>query len=272
MPFDDIYHYIKQLQPECLVMDLNSAKYPQDALFYTDIKSFEQNAGQHISKEANSLPALSCLPLNSSWFWKTDFPTTPVKDPAWLVNENLVPFNRVGCTFVLNVAPNRDGLIDDNALKALQQMGHLWKGHEGEVPRFGQTVAPVTAENFTKHCPAEASWSYDSFIMDYANDDDFGSAWHASPRVDEPWYCVMFRRARPFNMVTLYDDNLSFSSYRLYYQLDGVWHEIPVTPQPGRMKVHRFDQVWADRVKVTFVKPKGQRMYLNEIGVYCERR
>ena len=25
VPFDDIYHFIKQLQPNCLVMDLNSA-------------------------------------------------------------------------------------------------------------------------------------------------------------------------------------------------------------------------------------------------------
>ena len=66
VPFDDIYHFIKQLQPNCLVMDLNSAKYPQDALFYTDIKSFEQNAGQHISKDTNRTPALSCLPLNLS--------------------------------------------------------------------------------------------------------------------------------------------------------------------------------------------------------------
>ena len=50
VPFPEIYNYIKSLQPECLVMDLNAAKYPREALFYTDIKSYEQGAGQKISR------------------------------------------------------------------------------------------------------------------------------------------------------------------------------------------------------------------------------
>lgn len=51
-------------------MDLNAAKYPSDALFYTDIKSYEQGAGQKIDKASNALPALSCYPLQKNWFWK----------------------------------------------------------------------------------------------------------------------------------------------------------------------------------------------------------
>ena len=60
MPVEDIYRLIKRLQPNCLVMDLNAAKYPREALFYTDIKSYEQGAGQKIDPNANRLPALSC--------------------------------------------------------------------------------------------------------------------------------------------------------------------------------------------------------------------
>jgi alpha-L-fucosidase len=66
VPFEEIYGLIKSLQPECLVMDLNAAKYPAEGLFYTDIKSYEQGAGQHISTATNHLPALSCLPINSA--------------------------------------------------------------------------------------------------------------------------------------------------------------------------------------------------------------
>ena len=73
IPFEEIYTLIKSIQPDCLVMDLNSAKYPADALFYTDIKSYEQGAGQHIDKESNALPALSCLPIQKTWFWKSYF-------------------------------------------------------------------------------------------------------------------------------------------------------------------------------------------------------
>lgn len=271
IPFDDIYHFIKQLQPNCLVMDLNSAKYPQDALFYTDIKSFEQNAGQHISKDTNRMPALSCLPLNSSWFWKTDFPVTDVKSPEWIVNENLIPFNKAYCTFILNVSPNKDGLVDDNACKALKEIGRLWKGKEGGEMVLGDYERPITAENIAKHRPAKSSWSDDSFIMDFGNDDNFSSAWHSNKRIEEPWYEVELDRTRPFNMISLVDNNESFSSYRVYYEKDGVWHEIPLQVKPGKVKVHRFNEVWGDKVKVVF-KKNGEKMYLSELGVYNERR
>lgn len=271
IPFDDIYHFIKQLQPNCLVMDLNSAKYPQDALFYTDIKSFEQNAGQHISKDTNRMPALSCLPLNSSWFWKTDFPVTDVKSPEWIVNENLIPFNKAYCTFILNVSPNKDGLVDDNACKALKEIGCLWKGKEGGEMVLGDYERPITAENIAKHRPAKSSWSDDSFIMDFGNDDNFSSAWHSNKRIEEPWYEVELDRTRPFNMISLVDNNESFSSYRVYYEKDGVWHEIPLQVKPGKVKVHRFNEVWGDKVKVVF-KKNGEKMYLSELGVYNERR
>lgn len=271
IPFDDIYHFIKQWQPDCLVMDLNSAKYPQDALFYTDIKSFEQNAGQHISKDSNKMPALSCLPLNASWFWKTDFPVTDVKSPEWLVNENLIPFNKAYCTFILNVSPNRDGLLDENTRKALKTIGDLWKGKEGPDMLLGDYERPVTAENIAKHRPANSSWSDDSFIMDFGNDDNFSSAWHSNKRVENPWFEVELDRTRPFNMITLADNNESFSSYRIYYEKDGAWYEIPVQPVPGKVKVHRFEKVWGNRVKVTFTKT-GEKMYLSELGVYYERR
>jgi alpha-L-fucosidase len=123
VPFEDIYYLIKSIQPNCLVMDLNAAKYPAEAMFYTDIKSYEQGAGQNISKEGNKLPALSCLPINANWFWKTHFPTSPVKSPVELVNDNIIPFNKAYCNFILNVAPNRKGLIDDNAVAALKEIG-----------------------------------------------------------------------------------------------------------------------------------------------------
>ena len=139
IPFEEIYTLIKSIQPDCLVMDLNSAKYPADALFYTDIKSYEQGAGQHIDKESNALPALSCLPIQKTWFWKSYFPQTPVKDAEMLVKDNIVPMGKAYCNFILNVAPNRDGLMDDNALKALTQIGKIWAktepGAAGVRPR-----------------------------------------------------------------------------------------------------------------------------------------
>ena len=139
--------------------------------------------------------------------------------------------------------------------------------------KLGDYERPVTAENIAKHRPANSSWSHDSNIMDFANDDNFGSAWHSNKRVKIPWFEVELDRTRPFNMITLYDPNESFTGYRFSYLKDGVWHDIPVQPQNGKVKVHRFDDVWGNKVKVTFTKKDiNDRMYLNEIGIYNERR
>jgi len=270
VPFADIYGLVKSLQPECLVMDLNAAKYPKEALFYTDIKSYEQNAGQHISKEENRLPALSCLPLNKMWFWKSSYPEDPVKDPEWIVRENIEPFNEAYCTYILNVAPNRDGLVDANALAALKRIGELWDGSKPS-PRLPEFEAPIIAENIAKHRPAEGSWSYDMWITDFGNDDDFETAWRSHPTVATPWYQVELDRCKPFNAVMILDALGSIESYRILYERAGEWFEIPVTPVAGRAKIHRFDRVWGEKVKMV-IDGYTETPAIAELGVYDEMR
>ena len=244
IPFEEIYSLIKSIQPDCLVMDLNAAKYPADALFYTDIKSYEQGAGQHIDKETNALPALSCLPIQKTWFWKTWFPQAPVKDVDMLVKENIVPMGKAYCNFILNVAPNRDGLMDDNALKALKQIGKAWaKAEPGAAQkaaeaishdyraadsRFSACPAPVTASNIAKGRRADSSWSYDMEISEFATDDNFKSAWVANALgTDEPYLKVFLDKEMPFNMVVLTEETGSdVRRYRLDARVGGLWHEI----------------------------------------------
>lgn len=270
IPFEDIYRLIKRLQPNCLVMDLNAAKYPKDALFYTDIKSYEQNAGQHISKETNQLPALSCLPINPTWFWKEAFPTSPVKSPELIINENVNPLNQVGCNFILNVAPNRDGLIDGNVVKALAEVGKLWDDKAVHVPALSDYDAPIISRNIAKHQSCHSSWASDMLIMDFANDDDFSTSWKSNPQVKEPWYQIDFKRTVPFNMITLVDSEASFSNYSLYYEQEGVWYPIPVEPTGKTIKVHRFQRLWGDKIKVT-IAGSSVSPSIAEMGVYDER-
>jgi alpha-L-fucosidase len=272
IPFEDIYRLIKSLQPNCLVMDLNAAKYPAEALFYTDIKSYEQGAGQHISKESNRLPALSCLPLQQNWFWKEDFPKTPVKSPEKMVNNNIVPMGDAHCNFILNVAPNRDGLMDDNALEALKEIGKLWKnnGHKADLPSADN---PIIASNMAKHQPTEGTWSNDYAIYDFANDDDFGTCWNSSKEVKVPWFSVTFEREKPLNMVVITDRNSDrLQEYRLEYRISNAWKPLfeGKAPTSGRVKIHRFDTVWGDAVRITVLKTNDTTS-IAEFGVYCER-
>lgn len=270
IPFEDIYYLVKSLQPNCVVMDLNAAKYPAEALFYTDIKSYEQGAGQHISKETNRLPALSCLPVNRAWFWKKSFPTEPVKDPKVLVNEDIIPFNKVFCNFILNVAPNREGLIDDNALTALKEVGKLWK-NEGPLPALPPADAPIISSNLAKHQASDASWSNDMDIMDFANDDNFKTSWKSNPAIKDPWYQVTFDREKPFNLITIVEDRANIKRYRLEYQENGEWKTLLSGENPNRIKIHRFNRVWGDKVRMR-IDESTNPPAIAEFGVYNERR
>lgn len=266
IPFEEIYTLVKKLQPQCLVMDLNGAKYPAEGMFYTDIKTYEMGAGQRVSKEENRMPALACLPINGSWFWKTDFPTQPVKDAEKLVRETLKPLNNASCNFILNVAPNREGLIDENALAGLTRIGQLWK-NEGPLPALPYVDAPVISANLAKRKASNSSWSNDMNIMDFANDDDFGSSWQSNPEVQQPWWEVDLGGEKTFNTVVLTEERPNIKEYRLEYFQGGKWQPILTGEITGRVKMHRFANVKGSKVRVW---PTSYRDLpsIAELGVY----
>jgi alpha-L-fucosidase len=271
IPFEEIYTLIKSIQPNCLVMDLNAAKYPAEALYYTDIKSYEQGAGQHISKDTNKLPALSCLPLQKSWFWKTSFPVTPVKDALTMVNDNIIPFNNAYCNFILNVAPNRDGLIDDNAIAALKEIGKAWKT-TGPTQQLPATETPIISPNIAKFQPANSSWSDDMNIMDFANDDNFNSTWQSNSTIKNPWFELDFKGEKAFNMIVIADKkDVTIKKYSLQYRLDGVWKTVFSGENASRIKFHRFKRVYGDSVRI-LVEDPGTTAEIAEFGIFNERR
>ncbi|MDR2121459.1 MAG: alpha-L-fucosidase [Tannerella sp.] len=270
IPFEEIYLLVKRLQPNCLLMDLNAAKYPAETLFYTDIKSYEQGAGQHIPKDANRLPALSCLPLNRNWFWKRSFPADPVKDPAALVRDNLEPLNRAHCNFILNVAPNTDGLIDDNALAALREIGRLWNDNAPATP-LPDFDPPIIASNIARNQPVNSSWSDDASIMDFGNDDNFRTSWYSNPDVSQPWFEIDFPHARSFNAVAIYDTKQCITKYRLLCEENGEWKTILTAENDLKVKRHHFDRLRANRLRIV-VDASTAPPAIAEFCVYDENR
>jgi len=273
--FEQVYKLIKKLQPNCLVLEHNAAKYPAQEMFYTDVKHYEQNAGQKISKTANDVPAQAGIPINSTWFWKTNSPTEQLKNVDSIVINNLLPLNEAHCNFILSIEPNRFGLIDDNAVQALKLIGQKWK-NTGHAPKLPRETKPIISHNLAKFQKSNSSWS-DFYLSDFGNDDDFkGSAWISNTTVKEPWYEVDFDKQQTFNMIIISElfDGKKFKEIRILdYTLqysDGMkWLDIPIEKSNRIVKVHRFPAVQGNKVRV-MINKFLPRPTIAEFGVYNE--
>jgi len=270
VPFEDIYALIKTLQPECLVMDLNGAKYPAEGLYYTDIKTYEMGAGQRMSKDSKVMPSLACLPINTSWFWKTDFPTVPVRKPDEIVNTLIKPLNAQSCNFILNVAPNRDGLIDENAIATLKEVGKLWK-NEGGVAKLPPLDLPIISSNIAIDAPANSSWSDDMNIMDFANDDSYRTSWTSNPAVAKPWFEVELKKDQPVNMIVIAEQKSNIDKYALEYWNGVNWKILFEGTNSEKIKIHRFDRIWTNKLRMR-IGHSGETASIAEFQVFDERR
>lgn len=269
IPFEEVYLLIKKLQPDCLVMDLNGAKYPAEGMFYTDIKTYEMGAGQKIQEDKNRMPALACLPINSSWFWKDNFPTTPVKEPSKLVNDLIIPLNNANCNFILNVAPNKEGLIDANALASLKEVGQLWS-NKGPAATLPTLDAPIISHNLATNKPTNSSWSDDMNIMDFANDDRYTTSWVSNPAVKAPWYEIDLKSATRFNAISITESQPNISRYRIEYFLNGNWKTLVNGDIPKNVKVHRFPPVTGSKIRIYILNAR-QQVSIAEVGIYNEK-
>jgi len=274
--FEEIYMLIKKLQPNCLVLEHNAAKYPAQEMFYTDVKHYEQNAGQKISKATNDVPAQAGIPINATWFWKTNSPTEQLKNVDSIVINNLIPLNEAHCNFILSVEPNREGLIDNNAVQALKLIGEKWK-NTGNAPKLPRETRPIISHNLAKFQKSNSSWS-DFYLSDFGNDDDFkGRAWISNISVKQPWYEVDFAKQQTFNMIViseLYDgkkyNETRIIDYDLQYFDGNKWLDIPIEKSNKIIKICRFPVVQGEKVRILITKFLP-RPTIAEFGVYNER-
>jgi len=273
--FEAVYKLVKKLQPNCLVLEHNAAKYPVQEMFYTDVKHYEQNAGQKISKASNDIPAQAGIPINKTWFWKTSSPTEELKNTDSIVLNNLIPLNEAHCNFILSVEPNRLGLIDDNAVQALQLIGQKWK-NLGNAPKLPRETKPIIARNLAKFQKSSSSWP-DYYLSDFGNDDNFRTAWISNSSVKAPWYEIDFDKPQRFNMVVISElfDGKKYNEARitdfvLQYFDGNNWIDMAIQQSNSIIKVLRFPVVQGVKVRV-LLKHFLPRPGIAEFGVYYEQ-
>ena len=103
------------------------------------------------------------------------------------------------------------------------------------------------------------------------NDDDFGTAWRSNKAVERPWLeIVLGETEQPFNLITVAQANRGIKKYRLEYLHDNRWCELPVTETDDKIKIHRFERVWGEKVRI-LIDEFDETPAIAEFGVYDER-
>ncbi len=118
--WQEILTHIKSLQRRCLVIG-NNAHNLKDSDVYSceypwDPKGFPP--------EGNKIPAEVCDKISATWFWNTADRPEHIKDASEIV-KMLKLCNERNANYLLNVPPDRDGLISSAHLERMQEVAAL---------------------------------------------------------------------------------------------------------------------------------------------------
>jgi alpha-L-fucosidase len=274
MPFREIYDHVKAMQPNCLISDLNASQFPAGGLYYSDIKAFEQNAGQKVPQESD-LPALSCVTITPEWFWKQRDFHGELKPASTVVNDWLEPLNKRFCTLILNAPPTREGRLAPNVVSRLQEIGKAWK-NPGPGDKIGQHTI-ITTQNLAAGKPIHASSYPDGAGPDQANDGSFRSSWYLDSGITSGWLEVDLLQTRSFNVLSLVepvgssDDYKAsrISRYRFEYWDGTKWVMLSEGHVPEPTTILSIRPITARRVRLSIDASKDTP-HIADFGVYNE--
>jgi len=271
VPFREIYDHIKSMQPQCLICDLNAASYPTDGLYYSDIKAFEQNAGQHVP-QGSDLPALSCVTITDGWFWKQSDIHGPLKPSETVVNEWLLPLNRRHCNLILNAPPTREGRLAPNVVERLAEIGRLWTPEQSTGGLTEHAV--ITTPNLAKGKPIHASSSPDTVGPDLANDGNFKSAWRPDDADAEPWLEVDLLEDRRVSVIAVVQRQMGTTestakNFSLSYWNGSQWTTMVEGARAAGTVIRKVRPVKARRFRVLFTRDANP-FSISDLGLYDE--
>lgn len=274
VPFREIYAHIKALQPDCLICDLNASQYPAGGLYYSDIKAFEQNAGQKVP-EGSEVPALSCVTITDGWFWKEADGEGHLKPVQTVVNDWLEPLNRRNCNLILNAPPNREGRLAPNVVRRLEEIGRAWE-HSGSMPPIHEHVV-ITTRNLATGRPIHASSYPDTVGPDETNDGSFQSTWHPEEGQKSGWLEVDLQQPETFNVLSFVEPVGRWKDYQTsrirnyrFARWDGAgWVTLAGGDVPTPVTMLRVPRVTSQKIRLSF-ECTSAMPHFADVGLYNE--
>jgi len=115
--WQEIKTHIKSLQPKCLVIG-NNAHNLKDSDVYSCEFPWDPNS---MPPEGNKIPAEVCDKISRTWFWNTEDRAEHARDAREIV-KMLKLCNERNANYLLNVPPDRNGLISGIHLERMEEL------------------------------------------------------------------------------------------------------------------------------------------------------
>ena len=157
--WQEILAHIKSLQPQCLVIG-NNAHNLKDSDVYSCEFPWDPKS---LPPEGNKIPTEVCDYISRTWFWKTGDRAEHVRDAREIIKK-LKLCNERNANYLLNVPPDRDGLISGVHLERMEELAALMsaQGNPEPIQKGKNKALPV--EGY------ELVWSdeFEGEVLDFA--------------------------------------------------------------------------------------------------------
>jgi alpha-L-fucosidase len=273
VPYDEIRALVKNLQPECLLVDNTHLR----CLYHNDLIHFEEGSS---CPADNRLPAmlskLIYLDSGNSWFWDDRIPAANLLNVNEIVNHQLNYLEPRWCTFILNCPPNPAGKLDDNIVQRLAEVGKVWS------PDLDRPALPVQSPQMDRPVTPKSAIATSGgafFAIDGFNDRFYYSVWESTNKLPQSITIDLGREYDDISILSYvpkYKSVItpltqgSIKSYKIYKSLDNVnFYQIADGVWNGdiNMKVVTFTPTRARYIRLEALTAVGNFAAATEIAI-----
>jgi alpha-L-fucosidase len=242
LPYETLEAHIHSIQPNCLV--INHSCRPD--LKYTQIVHYEATHGQHCPYD-NTIPSQQGPTLQSTWFWEKGYENQELKSVDEVVKE-LNFANSHYSNYLLNAAPNEKGLMDENVLERLKQIGDatMLSAPLKKLPEIKPVHQGVSV--------MASSSSGKEFGANHIIDADLFTRWQYAQDDNERWIELDFKSPKTFNRVICGEYKRAVQEFKIEAFINGEWK---LLVKGGNIRNNfnaSFETITAQKYRLTILK------------------
>jgi alpha-L-fucosidase len=211
------------------------------------------------------IPAECDVSIRPGWFWHAA-ENSKVKTAAQLVDLYYQSVGR-GCSLLLNVPPDRRGLLDDNDVASLARFGEVIAATFKTNLATGATLLPSNVRG-GKTTATAGPFSAHNLI-----DGDRGTYWATDDNIKTPELIIDFHGSKTFSVVRLREAirlGQRVEAFALDAYANGDWKEVATGTSIGPSRLIRLaTPVTTGRLRLRITKAPVAPA-LAELGVYLE--